>query len=479
MLKKHSQLFVFLLMLCDTLITFFAWIGAYFLRKTGWLVPMTSDLPDLLVYLKLWPIVLVTTLITFFVFGLYHPKRDRYLLEEFFQIFCYNLIVLLILSTFLLYYARDYYSRLVLLVFLGFNILGTFGVRISIRYPLRYLRKKGFNLRTAIIVGSGRIGQKTVETIQKNSWTGIRILGYFDPREKRTGRIFAGLPVLGTLSQLPSFLEKQTVDQAYIALPLNQNREIEEILDLLAEETLDVRIVPDTLSFMTMHHMISNLDDLPIISLTESPLYGWRRLFKRLFDIVFSLIVLILISPLMLLIAILIKWTSSGPVFYYQQRMGLDGKLFYIIKFRSMRPDAEKETGAIWSPKGDTRVTWIGKVLRKTSLDEFPQFWNVFKGEMSVVGPRPERPELIQHFKKEHRHRRYMHRHKMKAGITGLAQIYGWRGDGHPRALVKRLQYDLKYIREWSLWLDFKIIFKTPWALMKGEHPQFMAPANK
>lgn len=479
MLKKHSQFFVFLLILCDSLITLCAWIGAYFFRKTGWLIPVTSELADLHLYLKFWPIVLGITLITFFVSGLYQPKRDRYLREEFLQILFSNLWVLLLLSSFLLYYARDYFSRLILLIFVLLNVLGGFFVRISIRSSLRYLRKKGFNLRTAILVGSGRIAQKTASTIKRNSWTGIRVLGYFDSRLERVGRSFAGLSVLGTPQDIPAFLEKNTVDQAYIALSINQNKEIEEILDLLAEETLDVRIVPDMFSFITMHQMISNLEDLPIISLTESPLYGWKRLVKRLFDIAFSFAVLVLISPLMCVIAILIKCTSPGPIFYSQQRMGLDGKLFHIHKFRSMRPDAEKETGAVWAVRNDPRVTWIGKILRKTSLDEFPQFWNVLKGEMSVVGPRPERPELIRKFKKEHRHRRYMHRHKMKAGITGLAQVHGWRGDGHPRALVKRLQYDLKYIREWSLWLDLKIILKTPFALLQGEHPQGKDSVNK
>lgn len=472
MLKKHSQFFIFILGACDLLMTLLAWSGAYFVRKNEFFLPLQQGLPEFPFYLQSWPLIASICLITFVEMGLYQPRRDKSLLDEFWGIALANFVCWLLISTLFHYYARTYFSRFILITFIFLNTFGIFTARLLIRYPLRFLRRRGFNQRAAIIVGSGRIGQKIAEKIKKNSWMGIHLLGFFDSRKEREGKNYAGLPVFGTPQEIPKFLETHHVDHVFIAMPMNQNREIEEVLGMLSEETLDVRIVPDTLSFMTMHHTISNLDGLPIISLTESPLYGWRRLGKRIFDIFFSLLVLILATPFFLVISLLIKITSPGPVFYRQVRMGLDGKLFYIIKFRSMRPDAEKETGAVWAKKEDPRTTWIGKILRKTSLDELPQFWNVFLGEMSVVGPRPERPELIQEFKKIYRHRRYMHRHKMKAGITGLAQINGWRGDGHPRALVKRLQYDLKYIREWSLWLDFKIILKTPYALLKGDHPQ-------
>jgi exopolysaccharide biosynthesis polyprenyl glycosylphosphotransferase len=471
MLKKHSQFFIWLLMTCDLLVLFLAWLGAYWFRKNEIFYPLAQGLPDFHFYLKAWPLVALLCLGTFSFLRLYQPRRDQSFWDEFWTIVQCNLICWLFISAFFYYYARTYYSRVVMVWFSLFNTFGLVGFRFLLRSLLRFLRRKGFNRRSAIIIGSGRIGQKVVEKLKKNSWMGIYPVGFFDPRPERQGKTYSQLPVLGLLDDLPAYLKKHAIDHAYIALPMNQNREIEKAVMYLSEETLDVRLVPDMLSFMTMHHTISNLDGLPIVSLTESPLYGWRRFLKRLFDLAFSAVFLLLLSPLLLLIAVLIKTSSPGPIFYRQVRMGLDGKLFHILKFRSMCNNAEKTTGAIWSGKQDSRVTWIGKFLRKSSLDEVPQFWNVFVGEMSIVGPRPERPEFIEDFKKQYRHRRYMHRHKMKAGITGLAQVHGWRGSGHPRALVKRLQYDLKYIKEWSLFLDFKIMLKTPLAILQGDHP--------
>ena len=221
---------------------------------------------------------------------------------------------------------------------------------------------------------------------------------------------------------------------------------------------VDIQVIPDIYEFATIRGGIEEFDGLPIISLQDSPLYGWNMVIKRAADIAFSIIAITLTAPLVVLIAITIKLTSHGPVFYRQERMGLDGKIFQMLKFRSMWVDAEKESGAVWAKEDDPRRTWLGAFLRKTSIDELPQFFNVLKGDMSIVGPRPERPVFIEEFRKNIP--KYMLRHKMKAGITGWAQVNGWRGDTD---LKKRIEYDLYYIENWSFWFDLKIMWLTIW----------------
>ena len=240
----------------------------------------------------------------------------------------------------------------------------------------------------------------------------------------------------------------------YIALPLHSHDRMEKILKNLDEETVDIKVVPDLLKFMNLQAGVEELDGLPVVNLTESPLYGWNIVIKRTSDIVLSALAIIVSSPLLVLIAIIIKLESRGPVIFSQERAGLDGKGFEMFKFRSMRVDAEDKTGPVWASKEDDRRTRLGTFLRKTSFDEFPQLFNVLCGDMSLVGPRPERPVFVKDFKKSIP--RYMLRLKMKAGLTGWAQVNGWRGN---TSLDKRIEFDLYYIKNWSLFFDFKIIF--------------------
>ena len=229
-----------------------------------------------------------------------------------------------------------------------------------------------------------------------------------------------------------------------------------ELKEMLAEQWVDVRIIPYLGTFPTMHTEIESFDDMPIITIVQSPMTGWNQVLKRLLDISGSFFAIVIFAPGMLLISILIKLTSSGPALYGQERMGLDGRTFRALKFRSMQIDAESQTGAVWASENDERRTKFGIFLRRYSLDELPQLFNVFKGEMSLVGPRPERPVFIEQFKSQIPH--YMLRHKVKAGITGWAQINGWRGN---TSLEKRIECDLYYIERWSIWFDLKILFLT------------------
>lgn len=268
----------------------------------------------------------------------------------------------------------------------------------------------------------------------------------------------SGKPVLGTFTQIGEWVHQHQPDQVLIALPRDQSADLDRILELLRDETVDIQLVPDLHEYVTLGCEVEDFDGLPIVNLNDTPLNGWGSYAKRLTDLGVSIVALVILSPLLLLIALFIKLTSRGPILYRQERMGLDGRTFQMLKFRSMKVNAEVGTGAVWATQGDQRRTLMGQFLRSTSLDELPQFWNVLCGEMSLVGPRPERPVFVHQFRKEIPH--YMLRHKVKAGITGWAQINGWRGN---TSLQRRIECDLYYIRNWSYSLDWKILFLTLW----------------
>jgi len=465
MLKKHSQFVEGLLFAGDMAATAGAWCLAYALRFLYPIVPVTKGNPGFGAYLSILPIVLVLCVIAYRTAQLYVPRREGSMLREWFGIVKANGIAFLLLVAFVTFYRAFAYSRGVVLLFLGLNTIGMAVFRGAIRFALRRAREHGLNLRYALVVGSGKTGQGVVRRIGENAWMGVRVVGYVDDRAHRQGQLIQGVRILGTIADMERIVAEREVDQVWIALPFKQARKVEEAVDRLAQTTVDIRIVPDLTTFATLNHGVTELDGLPIIHLRETPLVGWNRVQKRLFDMALSALALLLLSPVLALIALLVKLTSKGPVFYAQERMGLDGSTFRMLKFRTMRLDAEKETGAVWAKKDDPRRTPIGTFLRSTSLDELPQFWNVFKGDMSIVGPRPERPVFIDQFKKSIPG--YMMRHKMKTGITGWAQVNGWRGN---TSLKKRIQYDLYYIENWSIWFDLRIMFMTVFRIRENAY---------
>jgi Undecaprenyl-phosphate glucose phosphotransferase len=282
---------------------------------------------------------------------------------------------------------------------------------------------------------------------------GIRNLGFV---EDQPNHWTSDLDILGTTADLPQLVAKYGIEHVFISLPLSRYHEARHVFDTLSQSLVEVRLVADVPNLAGLSLTTSNLDGLPVIGLRESPHFGLNVIVKRAMDIVLSLAALVLFAPLMALLALLIKLTSPGPVFYRQERGGLNGQTFEMLKFRSMRIDAEQQTGAVWARKDDPRRTPLGAFLRRTSLDELPQLINVLKGDMSLVGPRPERPVFIQQFSKTIPN--YMARHCVKAGITGWAQVHGWRGN---TSLRKRVQYDLYYITHWNPWLDLRIVWMT------------------
>lgn len=329
--------------------------------------------------------------------------------------------------------------------------------RLGLRLVLRRLRRRGWNMRHVAIVGTGRLGQIAARTIARNRWTGIRV-AYFVSHHAHAHRSRClDLPVLGGLDDLDAVLDSDPVDAVYVALPGALGAEIPRLLRRMDRYAVDVRVIPDVQPrYLPENMSVSQLEGMPVLSYRESPLAGVGGVAKRTMDVAGALVALVVFAPLMAALAILVRLSGPGPVIFRQTRVSLGGEVFRIFKFRTMRHAGDEGDPARWTTRDDPRVTPVGRWLRRTSLDELPQLFNVLRGEMSLVGPRPERPELIDRFRDDWRG--YMLRQQVKAGITGWAQIHGYRGD---TSLRKRLQYDLFYIRNWSLWLDVRILIAT------------------
>jgi putative colanic acid biosysnthesis UDP-glucose lipid carrier transferase len=329
--------------------------------------------------------------------------------------------------------------------------------RLLVSVVVSRFRNLGWNSRKIAILGAGSLGQRLAASVYENRALGYEAVGFYDDNLELAGQSINGIPVLGSIED---FLQQSRLedkfDEIYITLPLRAEKRIKSILNTLANSTVTVKFIPDYFTFDLLHSRITDIGGLPIISIYDSPLNtSTNKLIKRSEDIILSSIFLILALPIFIVIAIGVKLSSKGPVFYQQKRVGWNGEIFNMYKFRSMPVDTENDS-LIWGSAKDKINTQFGAFIRKTSLDELPQFFNVLRGDMSIVGPRPEREVFVEKFRKEIP--RYMQKHMVKAGITGWAQVHGWRGD---TSLKKRIEFDLIYIDDWSLWLDFKIIVMT------------------
>ena len=465
MLKKYNQVFITLLFFTDLFLIALAWSFAYFLRFDARFVGVDKDIPTWGQHLPLLVIILFVCGAVFNTTGLYRVRRLSSLPGEIFDLIK-AMTISVILFVFIAYFFKEYrYSRLTILYFwfLGVVFIGL--SRVYARYILRTLRKRGFNLRYALIVGEAELGQKLVQSFHDHPDLGLKAVGFLSESTDQVGRSLQGVRVVGTYGDLNGLLKQGGIDQVFIALPFHLHEKTKEILASLRNELVNIKVVSDLYDFVTLRGGVEELDGLPIINIQDTPLLGWGKIAKRALDMVLSLAGLIVLSLPMGLIALLVKLTSPGPVFYEQERMGFDGEIFRMIKFRSMRADAEKETGAVWASRDDPRRTPLGRILRKTNLDELPQLVNVLKGEMSLVGPRPERPELIERFKEVIPN--YMLRHKIKAGLTGWAQVNHLRGN---TSLEKRIEHDLYYIENWSISFDLRILILTLWKGLVSKH---------
>ncbi len=440
----------------DLFVTALSLAAAYYLRFYARLIPVTKGIPDAWEYAKLLPLLVFVWPVVLYFQGLYELRPGKSRVEELTSIVVASTLGTVIVTGLLSFY-RDYtYSRVVLGFFLVLNVAFLALGRFCLRAYLERLWVRGQHVRRVLIVGSGDLARALAERIFAHRELGLEVAGYVDdlptPPEGMTDRFTK----LGTTQDTARLLQERDIDQLFVALPLSRHDDMLRVLRVAGREGVDIKVVPDLLEYIALRAGVEDLDGLPIINLTHRPLEGWYSLAKRTIDIVLSAIGLFVCSPLLALIALAIWIEDRGPVFYRQERMGLDGKPFEILKFRSMGIEAEKETGAVWARPGDDRRTKVGTILREWSLDELPQLLNVLEGEMSLVGPRPERPEFVATFKE--RMPQYMLRHKVRAGITGWAQVNGWRGN---TSIEKRIEYDLYYIENWSLGFDLKIIWMT------------------
>jgi Undecaprenyl-phosphate glucose phosphotransferase len=451
MLKAHSRLFKQLTLAADVVVIAACWMLAYWLRFH---VFGRGDIPPFRDYaLQLVPILLVWGF-AFKAFDLYRPLRLGSHLSEWWDITKASSLGALVLVAIMSVVFRGYeYSRVVIGIFWATSIVGATMSRVVFREVLRVARRRGYNLRYAIVVGGGEAAAEVFRVLRRRPDVGVRVLGRLGDKPEDGEARWLGAP-----EDIRAVLDSHQVDIVIIALPHADYPRIGAILDGIGDDPVAIHYVPDVFGLASLRGGIEEFETLPIIHLRESPLYGWNRVLKRIFDVVVGAGALLVVSPLMLAIAIGIKLSSRGTVLYRQERMGLDGRRFSMLKFRSMVSDAEAATGPRWAVPDDPRRTGLGAFLRSSSLDELPQLFNVLRGEMSLVGPRPERPSFVEDFRR--RVPRYMLRHKVKAGITGWAQINGWRGN---TSIEKRIEYDLYYIERWSLGFDVKILLQTAW----------------
>lgn len=340
--------------------------------------------------------------------------------------------------------------------------------RVGLGQGLRFIRKKGWNHKRVVIVGAGRLGRDVERRLSEYAWTGFDIVGFVDNEPVAASESGGKVQLLGDIKSLGDVVEKKRIDEVWIALPLKDEERVKRVFHSMRHSTATIRFVPDIFGFNLLNHSVTEIAGLAVLDLSITPMVGLNRVVKAFEDRVLCMIILLLISPVMLVIAIGVKLSSPGPVFFRQLRHGWDGRPFEVYKFRTMVVHDDQHGEYSQARKGDPRVTRFGAFLRKTSLDELPQFLNVMQGHMSIVGPRPHPIPL------NDKHKdlvdAYMQRHKVKPGITGWAQVNGWRGETDTLyKMKKRVEYDLYYIENWSLWFDLKVIFMT---LFRGfRHP--------
>lgn len=479
MLREQQKFFRSVLVAADTTIIVASCVAAHYLRfgvLQSWYPPDDSAWSyssHAIPVLAAAPMMLAAMMWA----RLYLPRRDQRFYYEAVAVMKAVIVgsglTVAFISLFskVLLEGRDY-SRLQYVIFGLVAMFSLMAWRYAFRAAVRWIRARGWNLRHVAIIGTGRLGQVVCHTLRRNSWTGVKP-GYFISHHPTAEGQCLGLPVHGGLDQLEQVLDGSEVFGVFIALPGRMAAELPDLMARLERYSVDVRVVPDmNPKYMPINMSVGELEGMPVLSVRQSPLAGWGGLSKRALDVIGGLASLAIFAAPMMVIALLVRLSSPGPIIFRQERMSLNGQRFKIFKFRTMS-DVGAEQQALrdagrgkeaWTKADDPRITKIGRVLRSTSLDELPQLFNVLLGEMSLVGPRPERPELIENFREDWRG--YMLRQNVKAGMTGWAQVNGLRGD---TSLRKRLQYDLFYVRNWSIMFDLRILWMT---LFRGfAHP--------
>ena len=458
MIKDNQKYFNRLHLLVDAVVIALSY-------SLGWLIKFATPLADtepgvtalsVKTYFSALYFIVPGYVLLYYFFNLYTPKRATRRKYEIAGIIKANTVGTMLFMVVLYAFKIEHFSRFLVGLFYVINIiLATFS-KTMIRNALQYFRKKGYNLKYVLLVGYSRAAEEYITRINANPQWGYVVRGILDDRVP-SGTLYKGVKVLGRIENLLYILPENKLDEIAVTLALEDYNRLERIVDLCEKSGVHTKFIPDYNNLVPSRPYTEDLMGLPVINIRYVPLTNTLNwIMKRAVDVVGALCGLIIASPIMLLAAIFVKASSPGPVIFKQERVGLHNKPFYMYKFRTMEMQKPSQEKKAWTVKDDPRVTRVGKILRKTSLDELPQLFNILAGEMSLVGPRPERPLFVEKFKEEVP--RYMIKHQVRPGLTGWAQINGYRGD---TSIRKRIEYDIFYIENWTMGLDFKIMFLT------------------
>lgn len=461
MIKDNQKYFNRLHVVLDALVIAVSYLLAWWLYFESRFADKSIGKLEMGVYFSALYFLVPGYLILYYWFRMYTPKRVQRTEDEILNVFKANVVgyILVLAVLFMANSVNEdmqHFSRGMLTVFAVINTCATLLMRALIRRILHLFRKKGYNLKHILLVGYSRAAEAYIDRIMANPQWGYMVRGILDDNVPR-GAVYKGVKVLGSIDNLLYILPENKLDEIAVTLSLQDYDRLEEIVNLCEKSGVHTKFIPDYNSLIPGKPYTEDLSGLPVINIRYVPLSNTiNAVAKRAVDIVGSLCGLLLLSPLLLAVAVLVKTTSKGPVIFAQERVGQHNRVFKMYKFRTMRVQEETEEKKGWTTRNDPRVTKVGRFLRRTSIDELPQLFNILIGNMSLVGPRPERPQYVEKFREEIP--RYMIKHQVRPGLTGWAQINGYRGD---TSIRKRIEYDIFYIENWSMGLDFKILFLT------------------
>ncbi|WP_239250108.1 undecaprenyl-phosphate glucose phosphotransferase [Candidatus Nitrotoga sp. M5] len=462
LLKENASTLEFVQRFLDPFVVVASGILLYGIRFESWDFPMNY------VFVLIGGFLFCLAIFPFF--DMYRPRRGASLWAEIqilasaWTVVCAGLIIVLFATKTSTYFSRIWIGQWAIA---GFVSLVAF--RVTLRVGLRFFRRRGFNLRFIAIAGAGKLGRDVANRLAASPWTGLKVIGFYDDDPRIQRQVLEGVPVRGGLHCLPKEVVELGIDQVWIALPLQQDKQVKSLVAHLSRLPVQVTFVPDIYGVHLLNHSIGEVAGFPVIHLLESPLSGVQGIVKAVEDKILAVLIMLLAIPLMLLIIIGVKLSSPGPIFFRQLRGGLHGERIWVWKFRTMKHHTEPPEKVSQARPGDHRITAFGAFLRRTSLDELPQFLNVLKGDMSIVGPRPHAVAHDEFYLQQID--AYMLRHHVKPGITGWAQVNGWRGEtGEIEKMEMRVKHDLYYINNWSLWFDLRIIFMTIFMMITGKN---------
>lgn len=471
--RRGSLLRPAVLIVADLLLLESAFLVTYWFRFHAGIWPVPLGVPPLGLYLLASAVILGVFFLIFYFSGLYADRAGRTAEEELVALFKAVVQGSLLMLAGVFFLRRLTFSR----SFFGLFFLSSFfflsAGRLAARALLARVRRRGLGLRRVLLVGASPMRERIVRAVRELPGLGLDPVGWLDTAGDGAGAAASGappdgppgVPCLGRFADLPALVRERAIDLVVLTVPFRDLRLVAEASAALAEADVDLQFVPDLDELRLSRMRLTEVGGIPFVGVREEALSGADRIVKRTFDLVASGAALLLLSPLLLALALAVRLTSRGPVLYRQARVGRDGREFQMVKFRTMRVDAETASGPVWTVARDPRVTAVGRWLRRLSLDELPQLWNVCRGEMSLVGPRPERQVFVAEFRR--RLPRYFERHRVRSGLTGWAQVNGLRGN---TSIEERTLYDLWYVENWSLWLDIKIILMTIHHVLRGEN---------